>query len=196
MKNRPYSDHDDLINLQEINGMDLGNILHSRYSATNIINHIANTMRKQLVSKIVSLNSKLSVLIDESTSLSNKTTLIVYLKTYLGGNNPEYVFLDLCELQSQNAEQIEKQLLDTLQLNGLCDEYVQKNWVAIATDGASVMVGKKSGVVTRLRKKYPKLFTWHCFNHRLELSISNTIKDVRGIDHFKCFMDKLYSLYS
>lgn len=91
MKNRPYSDHDDLINLQEINGMDLGNILHSRYSATNIINHIANTMRKQLVSKIVSLNSKLSVLIDESTSLSNKTTLIVYLKTYLGGNNPEYV---------------------------------------------------------------------------------------------------------
>jgi len=68
--------------------------------------------------------------------------------------------------------------------------------VAIATDGASVMVGKNSGVVTRLREKYPKLFTWHFFNHRLELSISDTIKDVRRIDHFKCFIDKLYNLYN
>ncbi|XP_008183248.1 E3 SUMO-protein ligase KIAA1586-like [Acyrthosiphon pisum] len=109
MKNRPFSDHDDLIKLQEINGVNLG------------------------------------------------------------GNNPEYVFLDLCELQSQDAEQIEKQLLNTL---------------------------KSNGVVTRLREKYPKLFTWHCFNHRLELSVSDTIKDVRGIDHFKCFIDKLYSLYN
>lgn len=68
--------------------------------------------------------------------------------------------------------------------------------MAIATDGASVMVGKKSGVVTRLREKYPKLFAWHYFNHRLELSIPDTIKDVRGIDHFKFCIDKLYSLYS
>lgn len=196
MQNRPFSDHDDLIKLQEINGVNLGKILHSRYSATNIINHISNIMRKQLISKIITLNSKLSILIDESTSLSNKTTLVVYLKTYLGGNNPEYVFLDLCELQSQDAEQIEKQLLNTLKSNGLHEKYLQKNWVAIATDGASVMVGKNSGVVTRLREKYPKLFTWHCFNHRLELSVSDTIKDVRGIDHFKCFIDKLYSLYN
>jgi len=43
--------------------------------------------------------------------------------------------------------------------------------VAIATDGASVMVGKNLGAVTRLRDKYPKLYTWHCFNHMLELSV-------------------------
>ena len=68
--------------------------------------------------------------------------------------------------------------------------------MAIATDGASVTVGKKSGVVTRLLEKHPKLFTWHSFNHRLDLSVSDTIKDVRGTDHFKCFIDKLYSLYN
>jgi len=140
MQNRPFSDHDDLIKLQEINGVNLGKILHSRYSATNIINHISNIMRKQLITRIITLNSKLSILIDESTSLSNKTTLVVYLKIYLGGNNPEY----LCELQSQDAEQIEKQLLNTLKSNGLHEKYLQKNWMAIATDVASFMVGKNS----------------------------------------------------
>jgi len=58
MQNRPFSDHDDLIKLQEINGVNLRKILHSRYSATNIINHISNVMKKQLISRIITLNSK------------------------------------------------------------------------------------------------------------------------------------------
>jgi hypothetical protein len=53
------------------------------------------------------------------------------------------------------------------------------------TDGASVIVGKNSSVVTRLRQKYPTIVAWHYFNHSLELSISATIKYVRGIDYFK-----------
>lgn len=194
--NRPFTDHEDLVRLQQINGIDLGSILHSRFTAKNIINHIANEMRKQLISRIVNLQSKLSVLIDESTSLSNKTTLIIYLKTSLGGENPECIFLDLCELDSQDAEHIEMKLLETLKIHGFNEEYLKTNWIAIATDGASVMVGKYSGVVTRLRQRYPKLFTWHCLNHRLELSVSDVIKDVRGINHFKSFLDKLYTIYS
>lgn len=195
-KNRPFSDYEDLINLQQTNGVNLGKILHSRYSATNIINHIACQMRINLISKILSLDSKFSILIDESTTLSNKSTLIIYLKANLGEENIEYVFLDLCELESQDSENVEKQLLETLHMHGLHEEYLKKNWIAIATDGANVMVGKHSGVVARLKRKYPRLFAWHCLNHRLELSVGDAIKDVRGINHFKSFMDKLYSLYS
>lgn len=40
MNNRPFFNHDDLIKLQEINFITLGYVLHSRYSAINIINHI------------------------------------------------------------------------------------------------------------------------------------------------------------
>jgi hypothetical protein len=59
------------------------------------------------------------------------------------------------------------------------------------------MLGKHSGVVCRLKQKYRNRFTWHCLNHRLELLVSDAIKDVVcEIDHFKAFMDKLYSLYS
>ncbi|UYV76696.1 K02A2.6-like, partial [Cordylochernes scorpioides] len=194
--NRPYSDYENHITLQTLNGIKLGSTLHSRYSATQIINHIACEMRKMLVAKILSTNSKITILIDESTTLSNKSTLVIFLKAYLGGESIDYIFFDLCELQCQDSENIEKELLNTLYKHGLNEEYLKENWIAIATDGAGVMVGRHSGVVTRLKQKFPKLFAWHCLNHRLELSVGDTIKEVRGINHFKAFMDKLYSLYS
>jgi len=194
--NRPYSDYENHITLQTLNGIKLGSTLHSRYSATQIINHIACEMRKMLVAKILSTNSKITILIDESTTLSNKSTLVIFLKAYLGGESIDYIFFDLCELQCQDSENIEKELLNTLYKHGLNEEYLKENWIAIATDGVSVMVGRHSGVVTRLKQKFPKLFAWHCLNHRLELSVGDTIKEVRGINHFKAFMDKLYSLYS
>ncbi len=87
--NRPYSDHEELIKLQQLNGMNLGSILYSRYTATNIITHLASEIKLELTSRIISLQPKFSILIDESTSLSNKTTLIIYLQALLEGEHPE-----------------------------------------------------------------------------------------------------------
>ena len=181
-KNRPFSDHEGLIHLQEINGIDMGSILHSRYSATNIISHITREMRNKLVRSMITRGKKFSVLIDESTSLGNKSTLVVYIKVDLDGKGPNYVFFDLIELNAQDAEHIACKLLKSLKLHGLHEEYLRENWIAITTDGASVMLGKSSGVVTRLNQIYPELFSWHCVNHKSELSVSDAINQVRGIN--------------
>ncbi|XP_060871359.1 E3 SUMO-protein ligase KIAA1586-like [Metopolophium dirhodum] len=69
------------------------------------------------------------------------------------------------------------------------------NWIAFASDGASVMTGKKAGVATKLREKIPNLFTWHCLCHRLELSVHDVIKDCTGVSRFQSLMDKLYAYY-
>ncbi|XP_031349437.1 E3 SUMO-protein ligase KIAA1586-like [Photinus pyralis] len=58
------------------------------------------------------------------------------------------------------------------------------------------MIGKKSGVATQLISQYPDLVVWHCSNHRLELAVHDVLEEVDGINHFKIFFDKLYSLYS
>ena len=58
------------------------------------------------------------------------------------------------------------------------------------------MLGKKSGVGSQLKQNYPNIVTWHCLNHRLELAVGDVINDTTGINHFKIFMDKLYSVYS
>uniref|UniRef100_H3A663 Uncharacterized protein n=1 Tax=Latimeria chalumnae TaxID=7897 RepID=H3A663_LATCH len=191
--NHPFSNHENLIELQELNGVNMGKILHSVQQG--IVNHIAKEMQKNMVKSLVS-SSKLAVLIDESTNLSRKATLIVYLKAFVESESPIFMFLDLVELEDQRAESIVSAFLECLQNAGFTDSYPQEYWVSFVSDGASVMLGRNSGVATKLCLKYPQLFMWHCMNHRLELAVADAIDEVTTVNHFKAFMEKLHNIYS
>jgi deoxyhypusine synthase len=65
------------LSFRKKNGVNMGTSLHSRYSSTIIVEHIAKKMQTKLVDSIVSSSGKLSVLIDEATSLSHKSAFIV-----------------------------------------------------------------------------------------------------------------------
>jgi hypothetical protein len=73
-------------------------------------------------------------------------------------------FNDLVELDGQGAELIASQLVKCIRNAGFTEEYLQQHWIYFVTDGAIVMLGKKSGVATRLRTLYPLLFSWHYMN--------------------------------
>ena len=77
-KDRPF-DHPDLLELQQLNGADIGFGLRPRFTATNMVDHISTEIRKTGCSEIQKAEGKISILIDESTSVRN-TSLIVYLK--------------------------------------------------------------------------------------------------------------------
>jgi len=71
------------------------------------------------------------------------------------------------------------------------------SFIAICTDGASVMTGNKSGVAARFRDKYGGHVTaFHCLAHRLELAVDDALKSVTATNHFQAFVTTLYSLYS
>ncbi|KAG5857213.1 hypothetical protein ANANG_G00016810 [Anguilla anguilla] len=195
-KNRPFTDHEALIELQQLNGVKMGQILHSRFSANQIVEHIAKEMQSSIVNSIVSSSSKLALLIDEASTLSRKTTMIVNIKTSVLGEPPEFIFLDLVELQDQTAEGIVDALMNCLTKAGFTEEWLKENWVSFVSDGASVMVGKHSGVSTKLKIRFPKLLSWHCMNHRLELAVSDAIDNVTSINHFRTFVEKFHNIYS
>jgi hypothetical protein len=194
--NRPFDDHSKLVELQKCNGVHLGSILHSRYSCTSIVNHIAYKMREVIVKNIINSGSKISILIDESTTVSSKSCMAVFIKASISYEDPIFIFLDLVELEKQTSENIVDQLLNCLFASGFQDSYLQQNWVSFVSDGASVLLGKKNGVAKRLKEKYPLIFSWHCMNHRLELAVNDCMKDVSSINHFKHFIDSLYVLYN
>lgn len=194
---KPYSDHPELIDLQSSNGINMGRILHSRTTCTDIISHISVQMKHLLIKKIIDSKSLLSVLIDESTSLAKDSCLIVFIRTTLNENvGPVTFFLDLVSLPATTSEAIESALLSCLNGHGLTHEILSDCWIGLGIDGASVMLGSKSGVATRLISKFPFILSWHCFNHRLELSVNDAIKACTEINHFKVFMDTLYATYS
>ena len=141
---------------------------------------------------------KISVLIDESTTLSRKSTLVIVIRTYFEDYpSGAYVFnLDLIELTNTTSESITNQLLSCLHKHGFDQTFLKECFIAFACDGASVMLGKNKGVAKRLQSIFPNLVIWHCSNHRLELAVNDCVNEVCGINHFKIFIDKIYSLYN
>ena len=196
MLNRPFLDFETEIELQVLNGCDMGRILHSNVACGNIVRHICDQMRHAVCNVIVANNYKFSVLIDESTTISHLSTMIVYVRTSFDGIKPVTIFLDLVELDNANAKSIVESLLTCLNRHGFSDEFLSDNFIGIATDGASVMLGRKNGVCKLLSERYPNIISWHCLAHRLELGVHDTVSEVNGINHFKIFLDKLYCVYS
>ena len=194
---RPYLDHPELIDLQRANGVNVGRVLHSQTVCVEIIDHIATGMRKKLIDPIISAKKPISILIDESTSLGQKACLVIYLRCCVGDScQPISFFLDIVSLCDASADGILEQLLNCLYKNGLNKQLLQEFWLGLGTDGASVMTGRKGGLCVKLKKTFPNLISWHCFNHRLELSVHDAIKSCTEINHLKIFMDKLYTTYS
>lgn len=192
---RPLADYPNDILLQELNGCDMGRILHSNVIGKDIISHISSQMRKKVVKACLNSGNPISVLLDESTSLSKKSCLIVYVRCAVNGS-PSTFFLDLVELGSGTASGIMKALLDTLHKHGFSQDFLKDKWLSIATDGCSTMLGRCNGLIVKLQETYPDLLSWHCSAHRLELAVSDALKEVTATNHFQLFMESLYSTYS
>jgi hypothetical protein len=195
--NRPFTDQEALIKLQKANGLDMGQSLYSRKSGKKIIQSISCQMRSKLCRKLISINSLISIIIDESTTMSTKTTLMIYFKAEFDKNlDPLFIFIGLLELGDTSAANIVNELLSYIKKCGFDDQYLKKYFVAFAADGASTMFGCLYGVETLLQQIYPRIVIWHCLNHRLELSVSDTLDSLNSINQFESFMNKLYTSFS
>jgi hypothetical protein len=52
-ENQSFHNFEDKIDLQELNGIDMGRILHFANSCTSVANHISTEMRKTLANEII-----------------------------------------------------------------------------------------------------------------------------------------------
>ncbi|KAK0134200.1 E3 SUMO-protein ligase KIAA1586 [Merluccius polli] len=196
-RHRPAYGFEQEIDCQEMNGLNMGRILHSNVACSHIQQHIATDMKKKLLEKIVTCAPKIGLMLDEATGLNRKSALIVYLRVQLPEmESPENIFFELIELDDLRAEGIVRKLLESLHRANFNEDFLSKTLVALTCDGASVMLGRKSGVAVRLQSLFPSLVVWHCAAHRLELAVGDVVKEMAAVNHFKMFMDKLYSLYS
>lgn len=81
----------------------------------------------------------------------------------------------------------------------LKEELLLKNnsLISVCTDGASVMTGSSSGVVTKFAEKYGNhVEPFHCLAHRVELAVDDALKSVTATNHFQALLKSLFSLYS
>uniref|UniRef100_A0A8C6WVY2 HAT C-terminal dimerisation domain-containing protein n=1 Tax=Neogobius melanostomus TaxID=47308 RepID=A0A8C6WVY2_9GOBI len=154
-------------------------------------------MRAKFVSKVKELGSRISITLDEST-VHGLSYMIIYVRCDMTGTGEvDNVFLDIVELsEGTDAESIYKSLRESLRQAGLDDEFLGKNLICIATDGAAVLTGRVGGLVTKLKQDFPKVQSIHCLAHRLELAVKDSLKEVAGCNQFEFFISKLYALYN
>ena len=172
----------------------MGHGLHSLKNAVKIVDHIAKEIKSEVFAKITEQNKKICIIIDEASTISSKSVLIIFVKIENEDFSPT-IFLDLVELESQGAEQIYNTMLDSLNSAGFSNEYLKQSLIGFCSDGASVMLGRKSGISTRLQENFPKIVIWYCLNHRLQLVLDDSVNDIKQVNHFKIFMDKMYTIF-
>ena len=104
-----------------------------------------------------------SLLTDESTDVAVLTQLVVVARCALPSGADETMFLDICDIQDGTASTIEHNLLQCLERYRLGIS----NLHGFGSNGAAVMVGRKTGVATGLNARQPRLLAVHCVNHQL-----------------------------
>lgn len=77
---RPFVDMPKLVDLQVLNGVNMGRVLQTNKSCANVVDHIANEMRIKISKDIIEKKRKLYIIIDESTTLSKKNHVSIMFK--------------------------------------------------------------------------------------------------------------------
>jgi len=157
---RLYTDLPKMTDLQILNGLDMERVLQSNVSFSNIIDHIALEMRKKIALDIIENNRKITILVDESTTLSKKSMLVICLRGAVGEPDDIYTFLfDIVEIPNASAITIKEYILKSLVKFGINYEFLKKNLISFVSDGASM--GRKAGVGVLLQKMFPNIILWH-----------------------------------
>ncbi|CAI5476524.1 unnamed protein product [Closterium sp. Yama58-4] len=115
-----------------------------------------------------------SLSFDESTDRARGKHLIMYV-TFERAEAVVSQFLALLSLERCDAAA----LYDTIVKCLWSKDMSMDKLVGVSTDGASVMTGKKNGVVALLRKRCPWLVAVHCVAHREALAAKDAAKSFK-----------------
>ena len=92
---------------------------------------------------------------------------------------------------SANAETIFNILTKKLEDCGL---QIQK-LSSVASDGAAVMTGERSGVAAHLKEVNSKVIAFHCLCHKLALACTDTTSDIDYIKNIELWVRQLWKMF-
>ena len=131
--------------------------------ALTILRNVADDIRK---------NKYFSIMVDETTDISNKEQLVFCLRHVDENFEAHEDLIGMYSLDSTTSEYIEKVILDVLLRLSL----PLSDCRGQCYDGASAMAGCRTGVATRISAKEPRAVYTHCYGHALNLAVQDLVK--------------------
>lgn len=178
--------------MDEQKGLVIGKTYQNKKQARVFMHYIAEVARRDLKNKIENLKC-LAIMSDGSTDSAVMEEELLYTRVSQAGN-VEVHFVGIQAVEKPNAENITAAIIRMMR--EVCeDESWQKKLVACATDGAAVMTGSRSGVVSRLRGDKSYILGVHCIAHRLELAFKDAVKSSPQCKKLDDLLSSLYVFY-
>ena len=145
-------------------------MLYSHHLCSKILKHIAQEMKTELNNYIKESSHPFSVMIDETTTSSTKSALIIFIRIQVGNDVCNF-FYGLLELSDgSTGSEIAKAVLRSFAYLG--KEILSSRLIGVASDGASVMIGCFAGALVHLKEALKNDFvSFHCLAHRLEVAV-------------------------
>lgn len=163
------------------------NAKYTHPAIQNEILHImADTVRDAIRSDIEPAGF-FSLQVDETKDISKKEIVSFVVRYFHNGEICEE-FLHFREASGLDAESLFKLIQKTLNDSKID---IQK-CVGQCYDGASVMSGANAGVQAKFRELVPQAIYTHCFAHRLNLALVDSLKNVDLASEFFAVLQKLY----
>ena len=134
-----------------------------------------------------------SLLVDESKDVSSKEQISFVLRYLYDG----MIFEEFIAIHPATSGLTADALSESI-LKAVGDLGVKiKDCDGQGYDGASVMSGQVNGVSTIISENAAPMACYiHCFNHRLNLVIVDSLKNVPNADDFLILLQKLYAFVS
>ncbi|CAI6345368.1 unnamed protein product [Macrosiphum euphorbiae] len=127
-------------------------------------------------------------MVDETKDLSKKEQMSFLIRFVDKESNICERSIGCYHMANSNAESLASEIIKILSINKLDI----MNCIGQCYDGASVMSGQYSGVQERIRSKVPHAIYVHCYAHRLNLCLVQTLQN---IPHLCNFFNTIQNLY-
>ena len=208
----PKEEFEYSLELLEMAGKDLKRSSNKEYCSSDSITDFQNALAETILEeKLNDLKSSpvYSVIIDESTDMGNRKRLLVYGQ-YLCKKMVDVIDGDIISQIEMN--QIDMCLLNNIEITEckasadviaskvvveLKDKGIEMSkLIGIGTDGASVMTGRKNGVIKRLQDQCPSLVGVHCAAHRCALAASQATKDIPEMEWYSRVVTNVFRFFS
>ena len=188
--------------LQRLDVADI-KLFHKRgkTSLRNMLLHIGNVLLQDIVDRIKK-SGAFGLLSDGVTDIANQHQNISFIKYYDQLiSDAATVFINTCDLLAEGdnedvsagSETTFNSLVSLIKRLGLSLSDLK----AMASDGASVMTGEKSGVGARFKEleECKTLITVHCICHRLALACGDTGDGLSFVKTFETTMLSLWNFF-
>ena len=176
-ENVAFSKFKGLCNLQEKNGVDMEIQYKSEKACKDFVESIAAVENERCQSEIEGARF-LCVLADGSTDKSITEQQALYVRFTGFNGRPSTFFADLVPVRSADAAGVTAAIQEGLQAIKVDETVSEKKLACCNFDGASVMIGKKTGVANRLEEVAEhSVCVIHCVTHNRKLAVLDATKE-------------------